>query len=106
MSSRIDFFVFFLKHSNQSIDFCLYSFIVHVRKRNTLMNGSIISADNEIAKGKISFNPSLNAIDDNKLVRPYFLIRPQTVLMLPNEIGKLIERDFYERNNMNLFSEI
>ena len=62
----------------------LFIRLVHVRKRNTLMNGSIISADHDINK----FNQSSNLLDDNKLVRPYFLIRPQSVLMLPNETGK------------------
>ena len=49
---------------------CLFS--VHIRKQNSLVNGSIISADN-----------------DSKFIRPYFLIQPQTVLLLPNETGKL-----------------
>lgn len=30
----------------------------------------------------------MNSYDDNKLVRPYFLIRPQTLLLLPNETAK------------------
>jgi hypothetical protein len=63
------------------------------------MNGSIISADHDTTK----FNQSSNLLDDNKLVRPYFLIRPQSVLMLPNETGKRmkinIEIEFF-------FSEI
>jgi hypothetical protein len=51
--------------------------IVHTKKRNTFVNGSIVTAD---------YNQY-----ENKFVRPYFLIHPQTVLMLPNETGKLIE---------------
>jgi hypothetical protein len=62
--------------------------LVHVRKRNTLVNGSIVTADyqsnNEITKPKTQL---LDLVNDNKLVRPYFLIRPQTLLMLPNETG-------------------
>jgi len=36
-----------------------------------------------------SWSPSFDANEDNKLVRPYFLIKPQSVLVLSNEIGKL-----------------
>jgi hypothetical protein len=73
--------------------------IVHVRKRNTLVNGCIISSEypsqSEMIKRKTYINPSLINVDENKHVRPYFLIRPQTVLMLPNETGKFNEKHFY-----------
>jgi len=73
--------------------------IVHVRKRNTLVNGCIISSEypsqSEMIKRKTYINPSLINVDENKHVRPYFLIRPQTVLMLPNETGKFHEKHFY-----------
>lgn len=81
--------------------------IVHVRKRNTLMNnGPIISAEyrsqSETTRRKIetdqsthnyqqevtSWTPSSDVNEENKIVRPYFLIKPQSVLVLPNEIGK------------------
>lgn len=44
----------------------------------------MISNDNQSIKS----TNNINSIDDNKLVRPYFLIRPQTLLVLPNEIAK------------------
>jgi len=45
----------------------------------------------------MNIDQSLDSVDDNKFVRPFFLIRPQTVLMLPNEIGKLIEINLIEK---------
>jgi hypothetical protein len=78
-----------------------------VRKRNQLVNGPIVTANyrsqSENARRKketnqssdyyrqqnTSWSPSFDANEDNKLVRPYFLIKPQSVLVLPNEIGKL-----------------
>ena len=36
-----------------------------------------------------SWSQSIDPNEENKHVRPYFLIRPQSVLVLPNEIGKL-----------------
>ncbi len=93
----LECFLFSLPKPSNNFLFIFY--IVHVRKRSTLMNGSIISADHDTTK----FNQSSNLLDDNKLVRPYFLIRPQSVLMLPNETGKRmkinIEIEFF-------FSEI
>lgn len=81
--------------------------IVHVRKRNSLVNGPIITADyhskSENTKRKTKSTeskPQQNLLwsssshdpeEENKHVRPYFLIRPQATLLLPNEIGILIE---------------
>ncbi|CAF3302384.1 unnamed protein product [Rotaria socialis] len=67
---------------------------VHMRKRNTLTNGSIITDDNyshtEIRKRKTDINhQSVDLADENKRIRPYFLIKPQSLLMLPNETAKL-----------------
>ncbi len=71
-----------------------------------MVNGPIITADHrvqsEITKRKNAtgpssddyhqqttpWSPSFDPNEDNKLVRPYFLIKPQSVLVLPNEIGK------------------
>jgi hypothetical protein len=78
-----------------------------VRKRNTLVNGPIVSANyrskSEVTRRKHESDQSndyyhqqntplsqtFDANEENKHVRPYFLIRPQAVLVLPNEIGKL-----------------
>ena len=38
---------------------------------------------------------SFDSNEENKHVRPYFLIRPQSVLVLPNEIGKSKEEECY-----------
>ena len=69
-------------------------FIVHIRKRNNLVNGSIITANynsqNETMNKQIDVYRSLDTTNENKFVRPYFLIRPQSVLMLPNETGKFV----------------
>ncbi|CAF3310005.1 unnamed protein product [Rotaria socialis] len=91
-----------LQHFKRSLD----GGLTHVRKRNTLVNGSIITADyhskNAITRRKkelVSSNDynrqqntlrssSFDTNEENKLVRPYFLIRPQSVLLLPNEIAK------------------
>lgn len=35
-----------------------------------------------------SWSPSSDVNEESKIVRPYFLIKPQSVLVLPNEIGK------------------
>jgi hypothetical protein len=94
MPSQIEFSI-----SNIHLIILIFILIlVHVRKRNPLTNGSIITADHEITKRKTNINQSLDSIDDNKLVRPYFLIRPQTILLLPNETGKFIEIDPIEKN--------
>jgi len=81
--------------------------LVHVRKRNTLVNGPIVTADyhtkSEITRRKTESDqsndyfrqqntvksPSIDTDEESKLVRPYFLIRPQSVLVLPNESGRL-----------------
>jgi hypothetical protein len=79
-----------------------------VRKRNTLVNGPIISAQHrtksESTRRKNDTDQSVDHQsrqdtlwsplsdtneDNNKLIRPYFLIKPQSVLLIPNEIGKL-----------------
>ncbi|CAF0790142.1 unnamed protein product [Rotaria sordida] len=91
-----------LQHFKRSLD----NGLIHVRKRNTLVNGPIISADyhskSEITRRKnesiqsndyrhqqnTSYSVPFDANEDDKLVRPYFLIRPQPVLVLPNEIAK------------------
>ncbi|CAF2381007.1 unnamed protein product [Rotaria sp. Silwood2] len=91
-----------LQHFKRSLD----NGLIHVRKRNTLVNGPIISADyrskSEITRRKheiiqsndnhrqqnTSWSVTYDANEDSKLVRPYFLIRPQSVLTLPNEIAK------------------
>ncbi|CAF2779310.1 unnamed protein product [Rotaria sp. Silwood2] len=77
-----------LHHFKSSLD----NGLIHIRKRNTLVNGSIITADYhssvEMTKRKTNINQSVNIVDENKLVRPYFLIKPQTVLVLPNESAK------------------
>ncbi len=87
-----------ITYSYNTILFFLF-IIVHVRKRNTLVNGCIISSEypsqSEMIKRKTYINPSLISVDENKHVRPYFLIRPQTVLMLPNETGKFNGNHFY-----------
>ena len=76
-------------------------------------NGPIISAEyrsqSEITRRKIDadqptkyhpqqttlWSPSSDSNEENKIVRPYFLIKPQSVLVLPNEIGKHIEKPVY-----------
>ena len=76
-----------------------------MRKKNTFVNGPIVTADyhphSETARRKTethqsndyyqpqttSWSQSFNTNDDTKHVRPYFLIKPQSVLVLPNEIG-------------------
>ncbi|CAF3391869.1 unnamed protein product [Rotaria sp. Silwood1] len=77
-----------LQHFKSSLD----NGLIHIRKRNTLVNGSIITADyhspTEIIKKQTNINQSVGFVDENKLVRPYFLIKPQTALVLPNEIAK------------------
>ncbi|CAF1176092.1 unnamed protein product [Rotaria sordida] len=77
-----------LQHFKSSLD----NGLIHTRKRNTLVNGSIITADyhspQEITNRKTNINQSIDFLDENKLVRPYFLIKPQTILMLPNETAK------------------
>jgi len=88
---------------------CLHviHYLVHVRKRNTLVNGPIVTADyhtkSEITRRKTELDqpndyfrqqntvqsPSIDTDEESKHVRPYFLIRPQSVLVLPNESGRL-----------------
>ena len=83
--------------------------LVHVRKRNNLVNGPIVSADyrsySETTRRRpepdlyqdrvderqqTSWTPSLHTQEETKFVRPYFLIRPQSVLLLPNETGSIL----------------
>lgn len=63
-----------------------------MRKRNTFMKGPIISEDyhsnTHLRKKRTDINKAVNSVDENKLSRPYFLIKPQSILMLPNETGK------------------
>ncbi|CAF0760352.1 unnamed protein product [Rotaria sp. Silwood1] len=91
-----------LQHFKRSLD----NGLIHVRKKNTLVNGPIISADyrsksettrrkNELIQSNdyhhqqnTSWSVTFDGDEENKLVRPYFLIRPQPVLVLPNEIAK------------------
>ncbi|CAF5168837.1 unnamed protein product, partial [Rotaria magnacalcarata] len=75
------------------VPLCLF-IVVHIRKRNTLTNGSIMTDDGcshtEIRKRKTDINHrSADFADENKFIRPYFLIKPQSLLMLPNETAKL-----------------
>ena len=97
------------RKSNHRLIQSILCLVVHVRKRNTLVNGPIVTGDHvshsETAKRKhrrheareynVQQNTSWIAPPDvneeTKLVRPYFLIRPQSVLLLPNETGKLSE---------------
>jgi hypothetical protein len=80
--------------------------LVHVRKRNQLVNGSILSVDHrsqsESTRRKRRSDrpkdghdqdrvPSValtNIPEDNKTAQPYFLIQPQSVVVLPNETGR------------------
>jgi len=92
-----------LQHFKRSLD----SGLINVRKRNNFVNGPIISADyrsysetttrrrqepdryhDHVEHQQTSWTPSLNTQEEVKFVRPYFLIRPQSVLLLPNEIAK------------------
>ncbi|UJR35505.1 hypothetical protein I4U23_028259 [Adineta vaga] len=91
-----------LQHFKRSLD----AGLIHVRKRNTLVNGPIVNVDyhaqSEITQRKNEYDqssdyipkqqplrsPSIDTNEETKLVRPYFLIRPQSVLVLPNETAK------------------
>ncbi|CAF0864550.1 unnamed protein product [Adineta ricciae] len=92
-----------LQHFKRSLD----AGLIHVRKRNTLVNGPIVNVEyhpqSEISRRKNESDqssdcipkqqhplrsPSFDTSEETKHVRPYFLIRPQTVLVLPNEIAK------------------
>ena len=93
---------------NDDFNYANFSFylLVHVRKRNTLVNGPIVNVEyrpqSETSRRKNESDqssdcipkqqhplrsPSFDTNEETKHVRPYFLIRPQTVLVLPNEIG-------------------
>ena len=76
---------------------------VHVRKRNTLVSGPIVSADyhshsettrrkherrQQNDQVKSSRTAPSHVEEESQFVRPYFLIRPQSVILLPNETGK------------------
>ncbi|CAF1333463.1 unnamed protein product [Adineta steineri] len=77
-----------LQHFKRSLD----NGLISVRKRNTLTNGSIVTTNHqsrsEMTKRKSDIYSSLINDDENKYIRPYFLIKPQTVLVLPNETAK------------------
>ncbi|CAF1132651.1 unnamed protein product [Adineta steineri] len=96
-----------LNNTKSSINSNNNSGKVHVRKRNTLVNGPIVTAEHRIksetTRRRIDLeqpndyfrqqttlrSPSFDVNnEENKLVRPYFLIRPQSVLLLPNELAK------------------
>ena len=91
---------------NVSIDlFSIIYFLVHVRKPNTTR--SVMTTDHEITKKQVTHDQSWNFIDENKSVRPYFLIRPQTVLMVPNETGNFADIKSIERMKLiDSFSKI
>ncbi len=69
-------FLTFQKKNNLSSNIYIINLsLVHTRKRNTHVNGTTISAN-------------YNQYED-KYIRPYFLIHPQPVLVLPNETGNI-----------------
>lgn len=78
----------------------LIHFLVHVRKSNTQ---SIVTTNQEITKKQTTLNQSWNSIDENRSVRPYFLIRPQTVLMLPNETGNINDIKPINRKSLSIY---
>jgi hypothetical protein len=78
--------------------------LVHVRRRNTLVNGPIVTADyrsysettrrkherDQLSDQQTSpLTPSSDHQEESKSVRPYFLIKPVSVILLPNETGKV-----------------
>ncbi|UJR10433.1 hypothetical protein I4U23_014637 [Adineta vaga] len=89
LKTFIDRIIKRLQHFKRSLDHGL----IHVRKRNTLNNGSIITTNyqssSEVVQRKADLtSSSLVNTEESKYVPPYFLIKPQTVLMLPNETAK------------------
>lgn len=77
------------------------------------MNGSIVttnypSRSSEVAPQKTDTTFSWSDGEETKHVRPYFLIKPQTVLMLPNETGRkpiepLLHDSFTEDDDLAKF---
>lgn len=59
-----------------------------MRKRHAVHDDAVKKATDVIHRSpeKI-WVPSSSIRDEHQYVRPYFLIRPQTVLVLPNETG-------------------
>ncbi|CAF0848573.1 unnamed protein product [Adineta ricciae] len=88
LKTFIDRIIKRLQHFKRSLDHGL----IHVRKRNTLNNGSIITTNyrscSEAVKRKSDLPSPWSNTDENRYVQPYFLIKPQTVLMLPTETAK------------------
>ena len=89
--------------------------LVHVRKSSAAIHDFDTSGgyrsyeeqgkdlDHRFLSNHLSMSPSVT-LDEHKCLRPYFLIRPQSLLVLPNEAGKrrrLVERSIRCRRGLS-----